>query len=217
MANVSIGIGYIDKKERNRAQQTCHVDFCSRRKTTWKKTHRKRHFSFDTAVMALLARGGVKQKQEEKVVQPTLFTDGGSVKELLFESSQVEDGFPGMQHCKKILHSPYICHDSLLPLIPVPREDEYSAFQSSNFCFLYCTGGFGDAPSTLPNGERSPQTEGTLARVQASAARTWSQQRPLVAAAEGWEKLFSGICLFVTHSVGRITSSAKTFLAFEPK
>lgn len=111
-ANVSIGIGYIDKKDRNRAQQTCHVDFCSCRKTTWKKTHRKRHFSFDTAVMALLALGVLKQKQEEKVVQPTLFTDGGSVKELLFESNQVEDGFPGMQPCKKILHSPYICHDS---------------------------------------------------------------------------------------------------------
>lgn len=78
--------------------------------------------------MALLAQGVLKQKQEEKVVQPTLFTDGGSVKELLFESNQVEDGFPGMQHDKKILHSPYICHDSLLPLIPVPRENERSYF-----------------------------------------------------------------------------------------
>lgn len=79
--------------------------------------------------MALPAQGGLKYKKEGKVVQPTPFTDGGPVKELLFESNQVEDSFPGMQHCKKILRSEYICHGSLVPLIPAPRESEWLPFQ----------------------------------------------------------------------------------------
>lgn len=110
--NVSIGIRRTDKK---RQQNVVILTFALAEK--WggkKKTHRKRHFSFHTADMALQAKGGLKEKQSAQVAQPTPFIEGGPVKELLFESNQVEDGFPGMQHCKKILCSPYMYQDSYL-------------------------------------------------------------------------------------------------------
>lgn len=48
----------IKERQKQGSAKCCYVDFFFCRKTGCKKTHRKRHFSFDTANVVLPAQGG---------------------------------------------------------------------------------------------------------------------------------------------------------------